>query len=149
VVRELGQFTFRVIRAATTRPYEFRELIRQMDEIGSKSAFLVILAGAAMGVVLSLETRSTLVRFGAKSSLPAVIIISIITESGPIITASWSAEGLVRELARRWIDEGDGSDRCHGSFRHQPAWISGGHAHSGLHVDASATYVGCRFSAAW
>ena len=83
---ELGQFTFRVIRAATTRPYEFRELIRQMDEIGSKSAFLVILAGAAMGVVLSLETRSTLVRFGAKSSLPAVIIISIITESGPIIT---------------------------------------------------------------
>jgi phospholipid/cholesterol/gamma-HCH transport system permease protein len=83
---ELGQFTFRVCKAALTRPYEFRELIRQMDEIGSKSAFLVILAGAAMGVVLSLETRSTLVRFGAKSSLPAVIIISIITESGPIIT---------------------------------------------------------------
>jgi len=83
---ELGQFTQRVIRAAITRPYELRELIRQMDEIGSKSAFLVILAGAAMGVVLSLETRSTLVRFGAKSSLPAVIIISIITESGPIIT---------------------------------------------------------------
>ena len=39
-----------------------------------------------MGVVLSLETRSSLIRFGAKSSLPAVIIISIITESGPIIT---------------------------------------------------------------
>jgi phospholipid/cholesterol/gamma-HCH transport system permease protein len=83
---EVGQFSYRVFRAAITRPYEFRELIRQMDEIGSRSAFLVMLAGAAMGVVLSLETRSTLIRFGAKSSLPAVIIISTITESGPIIT---------------------------------------------------------------
>lgn len=39
-----------------------------------------------MGVVISLETRSSLIRFGAESSLPAVIIISIITETGPIIT---------------------------------------------------------------
>jgi len=83
---ELGQFSHRVVKAAVRPPYEIRELIHQMDEIGSKSAFLVMLAGAAMGVVLSLETRSSLIRFGAKSSLPAVIIISIITESGPIIT---------------------------------------------------------------
>jgi phospholipid/cholesterol/gamma-HCH transport system permease protein len=57
-----------------------------MDEVGSKSALLVLLAGAAMGVVLSLETRNSLIRFGAKSSLPAIIMISIVTESGPIIT---------------------------------------------------------------
>src|SRR3989442_2467159 len=83
---EVGFFCERVFHAAVTPPYEFRELIRQLDEVGSKSAFLVILAGAAMGVVLSLETRSSLVRFGAKSSLPAIIMIAIITESGPIIT---------------------------------------------------------------
>jgi phospholipid/cholesterol/gamma-HCH transport system permease protein len=61
-------------------------LIRQLDEVGSKSALLVILAGAAMGVVMSLETRNSLIRFGAKSSLPAIIMISIVSESGPIIT---------------------------------------------------------------
>jgi phospholipid/cholesterol/gamma-HCH transport system permease protein len=83
---ELGRFAVRVVRAAAKRPYEFSELIRQMDEVGSKSAFLVMLAGAAMGVVISLETRSSLIRFGAESSLPAVIIISIITETGPIVT---------------------------------------------------------------
>lgn len=83
---EIGLFCGRVFRAAITPPYEFRELIRQMDEVGSKSAFLVLLAGAAMGVVLSLETRNSLVRFGAKSSLPAVIMISLLTEIGPIIT---------------------------------------------------------------
>jgi phospholipid/cholesterol/gamma-HCH transport system permease protein len=59
---EVGFFCGRVFRAALTPPYEFRELIRQMDEVGSKSALLVLLAGAAMGVVLSLETRNSLIR---------------------------------------------------------------------------------------
>jgi phospholipid/cholesterol/gamma-HCH transport system permease protein len=84
---ELALFAARVLKAAITPPYEFRELIRQCDAIGSKSLPLVALAGAAIGVVLSLHTRDSLVRFGAKSFLPAVVIFSIIKESGPIITA--------------------------------------------------------------
>jgi phospholipid/cholesterol/gamma-HCH transport system permease protein len=83
---EVGYFCGKVIRAAVTPPYEFRELIRQCDEVGSRSAFLVGVGGAALGVVLSLETRNSLIRFGAESSLPAIIILSIVTESGPIIT---------------------------------------------------------------
>jgi phospholipid/cholesterol/gamma-HCH transport system permease protein len=83
---ELGLFCGRVARAALTPPLEFRELVRQLDNIGSKSALLVAVAGAAIGVVLSLETRNSLSRFGAESSLPAVIIVSILRESGPIIT---------------------------------------------------------------
>ena len=84
---ELGKFCVQFIKAAVTPPYEGRELLRQMDEIGAKSLPLVALAGAAIGVVLSLHTRDSLVRFGAKSLLPALIIISIVKESGPIITA--------------------------------------------------------------
>jgi len=83
---ELGLFCFQAGRAAMTPPYEWRELVRQMDQVGSKSAVLVSVAGAAIGVVLSLETRASLSRFGAESSLPAVIVVSIIRESGPIIT---------------------------------------------------------------
>ena len=52
---ELGIFFWQVVRAAVTPPFEFRELFRQLDEIGSKSLPLVALAGAAIGVVLSLE----------------------------------------------------------------------------------------------
>src|SRR5438552_11024754 len=84
---ELGIFAARLFRAAVTPPYEGRELVRQMDEIGTKSLPLVALAGAAIGVVLSLHTRDSLVRFGAKSLLPTLIILSLIKESGPIITA--------------------------------------------------------------
>ena len=83
---DLGSFSWKVIRAAITRPFEFRELIRQLDEIGSKSVPLVALAGAAVGAVLALESRSSLVRFGAKSMLPAAIVFSIIHEMGPVIT---------------------------------------------------------------
>ena len=83
---ELAIFCGRLARVAFVPPWEGRELLRQMDAIGSKSLPLVALAGAATGVVLSLQTRDTLLRFGAKSMLPAVIIFSILKESGPIIT---------------------------------------------------------------
>src|SRR5262249_49817891 len=68
---ELGIFCWRLTRALLSRPFEGREWIRQLDDIGSKSAPLVVLAGAALGVVMSLQTRSSLIRFGAKSLLPA------------------------------------------------------------------------------
>jgi phospholipid/cholesterol/gamma-HCH transport system permease protein len=83
---EMGLFCGRVARAAFARPYGIRELFRQLDEVGSKSVLLVAVAGAAIGVVLSLETRNSLIRLGAESSLPAVIIVSIIRETGPSIT---------------------------------------------------------------
>jgi len=84
---ELALFASRVARATFTRPFYLRELVRQMDEIGTRSLTLVLLAGAALGVVMSLQTRDSLVRFGAKSLLPVVIVFSILKESGPIITA--------------------------------------------------------------
>jgi len=83
---ELGLFAWQVLRSAVRRPFEGRELLRQLDEIGSKSLPLVALAGAAIGAVLSLESRSSLVRFGAKSMLPAALVFSIIHETGPIVT---------------------------------------------------------------
>lgn len=83
---ELGLFCGRLMKRAVAPPYEFGELIRQCDNVGSKSLPLVALAGAATGVVLSLEIRDSLARFGARSFLPAVVIFSIVKESGPIIT---------------------------------------------------------------
>jgi phospholipid/cholesterol/gamma-HCH transport system permease protein len=84
---ELGIFCARLARAVLRPPYELGELVRQMDEIGTKSLPLVALSGAAIGAVLSLHTRDTLILFGAKSQLPSLIILSVLRESGPIITA--------------------------------------------------------------
>jgi len=67
---DLGVFSWQVMRAAVTPPFGFRELFRRPDEIESKCLSLVAAAGAAIAVVLSLETRQSLSRFGANSQLP-------------------------------------------------------------------------------
>src|SRR5271168_1982278 len=85
-VGELGLFFWRVAKAIFSRPFEGAEFLRQLDAMGAKSLPLVALAGAAIGVVISLQTRDSLTRFGAKSLLPAVIVFSLIRETGPVIT---------------------------------------------------------------
>src|SRR5437764_1784660 len=106
---ELGMFLWRLLRAATVPPYEFAELVRQCDAIGAKSLPLVALAGAATGVVLSLETRDSLVRFGAKSFLPALIVFSMLKESGPVITglvvSGRAGAGIGAELGSMKVTE--------------------------------------------
>jgi len=106
---EIGMFSAQMVRAALSPPYEFRELIRQCDNVGSKSLPLVALAGAATGLVIALQTRDSLIRFGAKSMLPAVIAFSIIKESGPIITAlvvsGRAAAGIGAELGAMKVTE--------------------------------------------
>jgi phospholipid/cholesterol/gamma-HCH transport system permease protein len=106
---DLGIFFWQVLRAAVTPPFEFRELFRQLDEIGSKSLPLVALAGAATGAVLSLEARYSLTRFGAKSLLPAAIVFSVIHETGPIITglvvSGRVGAGIGAELASMKVTE--------------------------------------------
>jgi phospholipid/cholesterol/gamma-HCH transport system permease protein len=106
---DLGSFSWKVIRSAFTSPLELREIVRQFDEIGSKSFPLVALAGAAVGTVLALESRASLLRFGAKSILPAAIIFSIVHEMGPIVTglvvAGRVGAGIGAELGSMKVTE--------------------------------------------
>jgi phospholipid/cholesterol/gamma-HCH transport system permease protein len=105
----LGIFSWRVLSAAVTPPYEWRELIRQLDEVGSKSLPLVALAGAAIGVVISLEARYSLSRFGAKSMFPATLVYSVIQVMGPVITglvvSGRVGAGIGAELASMKVTE--------------------------------------------
>jgi len=106
---DLGIFSWQVARSAVTPPYEWRELIRQLDDIGSKSLPLVALAGSAIGVVLSMEASSSLTRFGAKSMLPSAIVYSVVQEMGPIITglvvSGRVGAGIGAELASMKVTE--------------------------------------------
>jgi phospholipid/cholesterol/gamma-HCH transport system permease protein len=106
---DLGMFCARLIAPFFAPPYEFREFIHQFDELGAKSLPVAALAGMATGAVLSLSTRDSLDRFGARSLLPAVIVFSIIKESGPIITAlvvsGRAAAGIGAELGAMKVTE--------------------------------------------
>jgi phospholipid/cholesterol/gamma-HCH transport system permease protein len=105
----LGIFSWRVLKAAVTPPFEWLELTRQLDEVGSKSLPLVVLAGAAIGVVISLEARYSLSRFGAKSMFPATLVYSVVQIMGPIITGlvvcGRVGAGIGAELASMKVSE--------------------------------------------
>ena len=105
----LGIFFWQVLRAAVTPPYEWRELIHQLDEVGSKSFPVVVMAGSAIGVIISLEARYSLSRFGAKSMFPATLVYSVIQVMGPIITglvvSGRVGAGISAELASMKVTE--------------------------------------------
>jgi len=105
----LGIFVWQVLRAAVTPPFEGRELVRQLDEVGSKSFPLVVMAGAAIGVILALEARYSLSRFGAKSMFPATLVYSVLQVMGPIITglvvSGRVGAGMGAELASMKVTE--------------------------------------------
>ncbi|HXH25663.1 MAG TPA: ABC transporter permease [Vicinamibacterales bacterium] len=80
-------FGLRALREALLPPYEFREIGRQIFDIGWRSMPLIAAAGFAIGVVLSMHTRASLERFGAESMIPAGLGIALVRETGPLVTA--------------------------------------------------------------
>lgn len=69
------------------RPFEGRELLHQMDDVGSKSFLLTGVTGFAIGIVLAMQSRGTLMRFGAEAVLPSMLALSVVKEIGPVITS--------------------------------------------------------------
>lgn len=106
---DLTEFSLRYFKEVFFPPYEFRELLRQCFLIGNKSIGLVASTGFIMGIVLTLQTRPTLVEFGAESWMPSMVGIAIVREIGPVITALICAgkvgSGIGAELASMKVTE--------------------------------------------
>ncbi len=68
-------------------PYESGEVLRHLDELGAKSLPVVGTTGLVVGLILAIQSRPVLARFGAESYVPAMVSISVVRELGPILTA--------------------------------------------------------------
>ncbi|WP_347925611.1 ABC transporter permease [Pontimicrobium sp. SW4] len=108
-IGELSFFTARFFRESIKRPFEFKELLRQCYSMGNRSLLLVGITGFIIGLVLTLQTRPTLMEFGAVSWMPSMVSISIVREIGPIITALVCAgrigSGIGAELGSMRVTE--------------------------------------------
>jgi phospholipid/cholesterol/gamma-HCH transport system permease protein len=93
-VGDVALFGARALYQAVLPPYEFKEIWRQVFEIGWRSLPLIALSGLAIGVVLSMHTRASLERFGAEAMIPAGLAIALIRETGPL-TAGLLVAGRV------------------------------------------------------
>ena len=91
------------------RPYEVRETVNQMDEVGSKSFLLTSIVGLSIGVVLAMQSRGTLARFGAETFLPSLLSLSVFKEIGPVLTsivlAGRLGAGIAAELGSMKVTE--------------------------------------------
>jgi phospholipid/cholesterol/gamma-HCH transport system permease protein len=104
-----ARFAARFFRETFATPFEFKEVLRQGYEIGFRSLPLVGITAFIIGLVLTLQSRPTLVDFGAESLLPSMVGISLIREIGPVITALICAgkigSGIGAELGSMKVTE--------------------------------------------
>ena len=108
-VGELSYFAGRFFKEVFTRPFELKELMRQCYQMGNKSLVLVGVTGFILGLVMTLQTRPTLMEFGAESWMPSMVGISIVREIGPVIIALICAgrisSGIGAELGSMRVTE--------------------------------------------
>ena len=83
----MTSFAVRFFREGFRPRYEVQELLHQCYVIGYQSLPLVGITGFIMGIVLTLQSRPTMAKFGAESWIPTMVGLTIIREMGPIITA--------------------------------------------------------------
>ncbi len=106
---DIATFTGRFFRELFRPKPEFEEFIRQCYWVGYKSLPLVGITAFIMGLVLTIQSRPTLVAFGAESMLPKMVSVSLVREIAPVITALICAgkvgSGMGAELGSMRVTE--------------------------------------------
>jgi phospholipid/cholesterol/gamma-HCH transport system permease protein len=85
LIGNIGLFALRAVRRALVPPFELRMILLQIEIAGWESSTLVLSSGFALGLILSLHTRSTLVQFGGEALLPSVESLAFFNEIGPLV----------------------------------------------------------------
>jgi phospholipid/cholesterol/gamma-HCH transport system permease protein len=86
-VGNVSRFGLRGFVDLFRRPFEGGQIGRQLAQVGANSLPLVVASGFALGAVMTLHTRTTLVTFGAASLIPTVQALAFFVEIGPLVAA--------------------------------------------------------------
>jgi phospholipid/cholesterol/gamma-HCH transport system permease protein len=112
ITLEFGKYIYfvgRFFRTVLKPPYEFRQVIRHIDDFGAMSLPLISLVNFIMGLILAMQSRPTMEKFGAAAFIPAMVTTSIVRELGPVITAllvsGRVASGIGAELGSMKVTE--------------------------------------------
>ena len=103
LIRQLTLFGLRALRDVFRPPIEFEYFLKQVKEVGLNSLSLILASGFALGIVMTLHTRSTLVQFGAQAEIPNFQAMAFFNEIGPLVAgllvAGRVGAGIGAELA--------------------------------------------------
>lgn len=108
-VGDIARFTGRFFREVVKPKQEWEEFINQCFWIGYKTFSLVGITAFIMGLVLTIQTRPTLLEFGAEALIPSMVSVALVREIAPVITALICAgkigSGIGAELGSMRVTE--------------------------------------------
>src|SRR5512134_3285510 len=84
-VGRLVIFTGSALAAIVQPPFYFRNLLRQMVEIGYFSLPVVGLTAIFTGMVLALQSYTGFARFSAEGAIANIVVVSLTRELGPVL----------------------------------------------------------------
>ena len=67
-------------------PFDFHNLLKQMEDVGLKSIPVILITGTFTGMVLALQSYSGFKRFNAEAFVGTVVALSMTRELGPVLT---------------------------------------------------------------
>lgn len=82
-----GLFSLSVLRASRPNGDFLAELVKEIYKIGARSLPIIVVGGAFVGLVLTLQGHRTLTTFGASDALSTLLGLSLYRELGPVLTA--------------------------------------------------------------
>lgn len=82
-----GLFSLSVLRASRPTRDFFAELVKEIYKVGARSLPIIVVGGAFVGLVLTLQGYRTLTTFGASDALSTLLGLSLYRELGPVLTA--------------------------------------------------------------
>lgn len=62
-------------------------LVRQLFFVGVQTLVIILVAGLFVGMVMGLQSYYALVDFGAEDSVSVMVVLSLLRELGPVVTA--------------------------------------------------------------
>jgi len=80
-------FFYSAIKLLLRRPFEIKNIFKQMLEIGVNSLPVVLITALFTGMVLALQSYTGFKRFGAEGLVASVVALSMARELGPVLTA--------------------------------------------------------------
>lgn len=89
-IEEIGKIFLlflQTIKWSLRPPLGFRNILKQMEEVGVRSIPVVLITAVSTGMVLALQSHTGFKRFNAESLVGTVVALSMTRELGPVLTA--------------------------------------------------------------
>lgn len=78
---------FSVVSWTMRPPLKLRNILKQMEFVGVKSIFVVVLTGTFTGMVMTLQTYHGFRLFGAETMVGGTVALAMTRELGPVLTS--------------------------------------------------------------